>query len=245
MYIRTIISQGLYWQLQNYNNAISYIKTVPSNYDAVLKDLLKTLESLIDLFSLLKEFIKVIALQHEEFLIMSVFRFGSYRVIFRLKLYRDEYLVNSDVKHSKKNYPLAPDEYSRHAQYCKMLLLLRSLNERALGTRIRDSQIYVFFHPSCPSEPIYSESKVETCILDINSWMTANKLELNNDKTKFLVLYARHCPPPQLSSIYAGSELIVATDSAKNPVNQQACELPFQNSFFVICIMDKLETVLA
>ena len=31
------------------------------------------------------------------------------------------------------------------------------------------------------------------------------------------MLYARHCPPPQLSSIYAGSELIVATDHlAKN-----------------------------
>ena len=30
------------------------------------------------------------------------------------------------------------------------------------------------------------------------------------------MLYARHCPPTQLSSIYAGSELIVSTDSAKN-----------------------------
>ena len=71
-----------------------------------------------------------------------------------------------------------------------------------------DSQIYVSFHPSCPGEPEYSKSKVETCILDINdnSCMTANKLKLNNDKTELLVLYASHCPPPHLSSIYAGSE---------------------------------------
>ena len=30
------------------------------------------------------------------------------------------------------------------------------------------------------------------------------------------MLHARHCPPPQLRSIYAGSELIVATGSSKN-----------------------------
>ena len=64
--------------------------------------------------------------------------------------------------------------------------------------------------------PEYSKSKVETCILDINSWMTANELKLNNDKIELLVLYACHCPLPYVSSIYAGSELLVATDSAKN-----------------------------
>ena len=79
-----------------------------------------------------------------------------------------------------------------------------------------DNQIFVSFHPSCAGEPEYSKSKMETCILDINSWMTANKLKLINDKTELLVLYARHCCPPQLSSIHAGIELIVATDWAKN-----------------------------
>ena len=57
-----------------------------------------------------------------------------------------------------------------------------------------DTQIYVSFHPLCPGEPEYSKSVVETCSLDINSWMTANKLKLNNDKTELLVLY------PSLSS---------------------------------------------
>ena len=38
-----------------------------------------------------------------------------------------------------KNYPLVPDKCSRHAQYYKMLLLLCSLNERALGTRIKEN----------------------------------------------------------------------------------------------------------
>ena len=36
-----------------------------------------------------------------------------------------------------------------------------------------DSQIYMSFQPSRPGEPEYSKSKVETCILDVNSWMIA------------------------------------------------------------------------
>ena len=79
-----------------------------------------------------------------------------------------------------------------------------------------DSQIYMSFQPLRPGEPEHSKSKVEACILDINKWMTANKLMLNNDKTELLVLNARHRPPPPLSSIYAGSELIIAAESAKN-----------------------------
>ena len=81
------------------------------------------------------------------------------------------------------------------------------------------SQIYLSFHPPCPGEPEYSKSKVETCIHDINSWMTASKLKLNNDKTELLVLHPCHCAPLQLGSIYARSELIivhVATDLSKN-----------------------------
>ena len=64
------------------------------------------------------------------------------------------------------------------------------------------------FQPLPPGEPEHSKSKVEACILDINKWMTANKLMLNNDKTELLVLNARHRPPPPLSSIYAGSKNI-------------------------------------
>ena len=45
-----------------------------------------------------------------------------------------------------ENYPLAPNKYPRHAQYYKMLLLLRSLNERALGARIKESQLFQSCH---------------------------------------------------------------------------------------------------
>lgn len=50
-----------------------------------------------------------------------------------------DYFVNSNPK----NYPLAPDKYSRHAQYYKMLLFLRSLNEHASGDKDQFSDIFL------------------------------------------------------------------------------------------------------
>ena len=41
----------------------------------------------------------------------------------------------------QKNQPLSPEKYSRHAQYYKMLLLLRSLNKRTLGTRLKKREL--------------------------------------------------------------------------------------------------------
>ena len=40
------------------------------------------------------------------------------------------------------------NKYSRHAQYYKMHLLLRSLNERALGIRIKERQLFCFQMPT-------------------------------------------------------------------------------------------------
>ena len=46
--------------------------------------------------------------------------------------------------------------------------------------------------------------------------MTANKLKLNNDKTDLLVFTARHHPQPMLKSIYVGTDLVNASESARN-----------------------------
>ena len=53
-------------------------------------------------------------------------------------------------------------------------------------------------------------------IQDTNLWMTANKLKLNNDKTDLLVFTARHRPQPMLKSIYGGTDLVNASESARN-----------------------------
>ena len=78
------------------------------------------------------------------------------------------------------------------------------------------TQIYLSFCPSDKAEPDLSRSRIELCVQDINRWMTANILKLNNDKTDLLVFTARHRPQPMLKSIYAGTDLVNASDSARN-----------------------------
>ena len=61
-----------------------------------------------------------------------------------------------------------------------------------------DSQIYLSFTPSAAGEPTTSKLRIESCIHDVNNWMSANKLILNRDKTELLVLHARHRSPVDL-----------------------------------------------
>ena len=44
-----------------------------------------------------------------------------------------------------------------------------------------DTKIYLSFRPSDKAEPDLCRSRIELCIQDMNRWMTANKLKLNND----------------------------------------------------------------
>ena len=79
-----------------------------------------------------------------------------------------------------------------------------------------DSQIYLSFKPNDPGEPMLSKARVEACIQDINQWMIANRLILNHEKFKLLILHARHRPPPTLDSVLVGSKTIHVSKSAKN-----------------------------
>ena len=80
-----------------------------------------------------------------------------------------------------------------------------------------DTQIYISFQP-CSYIVTLDEvrSTIEACVSDINEWMTDNKLKLNNDKTELLILHAHHRPSPSLDSVYAGTELIKASESVRN-----------------------------
>ena len=79
-----------------------------------------------------------------------------------------------------------------------------------------DSQIYLSFKPSAAGEPTTPKLRIESCIHDVNNWMSANKLMLNHDKTELLVLLARHRPQPPLESILVCSDVIYSSNSAKN-----------------------------
>ena len=43
-----------------------------------------------------------------------------------------------------------------------------------------------------------------------------NKLKLNRDKTEVLVLNAHHQPTPTINSVYAGTDHMTASASARN-----------------------------
>ena len=80
-----------------------------------------------------------------------------------------------------------------------------------------DTQIYMSFQPSSYMVSLDEvRSTIEACVSDINEWMTDNKLKLNNDKTELLILHAHHRPSPSLDSVYAGTELIKASESVRN-----------------------------
>ena len=55
-----------------------------------------------------------------------------------------------------------------------------------------DIQIYASFDPSDPSSIQAALSSISACIKEIQSWMTANFLKLNEDKTEFFVALSSH-----------------------------------------------------
>ena len=61
-----------------------------------------------------------------------------------------------------------------------------------------DTQLYISFETSSVAEFEAAKLKVESCVGEIDEWMSRNKLKLNTDKTEVLVLSAAHRPRPPL-----------------------------------------------
>jgi hypothetical protein len=101
--------------------------------------------------------------------------------------------------------------------YMKPLSLL--LEGHAVGNQsfADDSQLY---NSSPPSDAIASAQRLQSVISDVKSWMTRNKLKLNDDKTEALMI---HNPRTRTStttslppSIEVGSATIQFSSSARN-----------------------------
>ena len=79
-----------------------------------------------------------------------------------------------------------------------------------------DSQLYTSFACNDTSDLVAAKQRLENCVAEINLWMTANKLKLNNDKSEFLFLHSRFrhsLPPPTIS---VGMENIRPSQQARN-----------------------------
>ena len=55
-----------------------------------------------------------------------------------------------------------------------------------------DTQLYVEFDPKVPGDAAVATFKLQACIAELKSWMTVNKLQLNESKTEFLVAASNH-----------------------------------------------------
>ena len=61
-----------------------------------------------------------------------------------------------------------------------------------------------------------ANQRLENCVADVNLWMTANDLKIDNDKSEFLFLHSRFrhsLPPPTIS---VGMENIRPSQQARN-----------------------------
>ena len=55
-----------------------------------------------------------------------------------------------------------------------------------------DSKLYLSFNPSYAFSQDEAIRSMETCISDVQQWMTSDKLMLHDDKTEFIVIASRH-----------------------------------------------------
>ena len=75
-----------------------------------------------------------------------------------------------------------------------------------------DTQIYISLSPELVSSVV---SIIESCIKDVFSWLVANKLSANPNKTEYLFFNSRNINP-QIININLDSDVISPSYSAKN-----------------------------
>ena len=54
-----------------------------------------------------------------------------------------------------------------------------------------DNQLYISFKPGSSASELEAVTALQDYILHINTWMTADKLKLNDDKTELIVIGTR------------------------------------------------------
>ena len=77
-----------------------------------------------------------------------------------------------------------------------------------------DTQLYLSFNSLSGDDQAYSVAQVESCVRDIDRWMSCNKIKLNRDKAELLVIKYR--PRPPLDSILVGDHRGNRSDKAWN-----------------------------
>ena len=80
-----------------------------------------------------------------------------------------------------------------------------------------DTQLYTTFVYNDDNHLASTKISIENCLLEIDHWMTCNKLKLNKDKTELLILHSRfHSGPTLPSAITLGTDEIHPSNHARN-----------------------------
>ncbi len=80
-----------------------------------------------------------------------------------------------------------------------------------------DTQLYITFDPDHEDGEHQARSKLQTCISDIKTWMTLNRLKLNDAKTELLIISSKNNQAKiKDKSLIVGDSRIATSPSARN-----------------------------
>ena len=79
-----------------------------------------------------------------------------------------------------------------------------------------DTQLYLSFDSQSGEQQALAAAQIEACAGEIDSWMRANKLKLNSDKSELLIISSKYRPRPTLDSITIGEYCVQSSSSARN-----------------------------
>jgi hypothetical protein len=105
--------------------------------------------------------------------------------------------------------------------YCRLYAGPIANIARKHGLRVHayadDTQLYLPFDLNKPNSEESARQCAEACISEIKSWMTINKLKLNDDKTEFLIITPKHQRHKIINhNIHVDSASIHASPCARN-----------------------------
>jgi len=79
-----------------------------------------------------------------------------------------------------------------------------------------DTQLYLSFSTTSSVTCNNAKVQLETCLSEIDRWMTYNKLKLNKEKTEVLILSNSNRPNPQLDNLVISNSCVARSASARN-----------------------------
>ncbi|CAB3983322.1 RNA-directed DNA polymerase from transposon X-element [Paramuricea clavata] len=82
---------------------------------------------------------------------------------------------------------------------------------------VDDTQLYISFKPDSTACELEAVTALQNCIADIKTWMTVDKLKLNEDKTEFLIIGSRtQLEKIKITELRIGQVMVLSVSNARN-----------------------------